>query len=77
MAQLEFVQENIVWIMAHFFAGFSLDRDQADNISNLLNDDKFCDVTFIIGKEAREFKLNRIFLAAISEVFKAMLYGGS
>ena len=41
------------------------------NITNMLNDEAFNDVTFVIGKEEKEFKAHRAFLAAISPVFKA------
>lgn len=40
-----------------------------------MRDDTFNDVTFIIGTNKIEFKTNRMLLAFISDVFKAMLYG--
>ena len=52
-------------------------NEQMNNISNILQKDKFTDVTFMIGTDQtqKEFRINRIFLAAISNVFEAMLYG--
>ena len=37
--------------------------------------EEYADVTFVVGKEEREFEINRIFLAMVSPVFKAMLFG--
>ena len=48
---------------------------QCSTISTKINDQEFSDVTFLIGEQQTEFYLNRIFLAMISPVFKAMLYG--
>ena len=45
------------------------------NITRMFNDDIFNDVTFVIGKERKEFHAHRALLAAISPVFRAMLYG--
>ena len=48
---------------------------QRQSIANTLNNETFCDVTFLIGPNQTEFRANRMLLAAISEAFKAMLYG--
>eukprot|EP01083_Nonionella_stella_P178788 632681_1 len=40
-----------------------------------LNSQSFADTTFIIGEQQSEYHINRIFLALISPVFKAMLFG--
>jgi len=48
---------------------------QRENLLNILKQKEFADVTFIIGRNKTEFPLNRIFLASVSPVFKAMLYG--
>ena len=50
-------------------------REQKLNLLNTMYDEDLCDVTFIIGKERTQFQANRVFLASISPVFKAMLYG--
>ena len=41
----------------------------------MLDSEDLSDVTFRIGEDQTEFNLHRIFLAMISPVFKAMLYG--
>ena len=48
---------------------------QQKNMGQILDNQKFTDVTFVVGKDKQEFNVNRIFLAAISPVFEAMLYG--
>lgn len=45
------------------------------NIANLMNQEALCDVTFLIGPDETRFRANKIFLASVSAVFKAMLYG--
>ena len=52
-----------------------LKETQRKNTAKLFDQQKFADVTFIIGEHQEEFKANRIFPASISDVFKAMLYG--
>eukprot|EP01083_Nonionella_stella_P098290 276367_1 len=39
------------------------------------NDQRFCDVTFVIGASKRQYPVNRMIMASLSTVFKAMLYG--
>ena len=53
----------------------SIKDEQRRSIANTMHQEALCDVTFLIGPQQIEFRANRIFLAAISEVFKAMLYG--
>ena len=48
---------------------------QSTNARKMMQNDTFCDVKFIVGKQKKQFKANRMFLANISAVFKAMLYG--
>lgn len=48
---------------------------QCNNIATVLSQDTLCDVTFVIGSSETRFRANRVFLAVISDVFKAMLYG--
>lgn len=48
---------------------------QRRNIANMMNKQHTYDVTFFIGPHKEQFQANRIFLAAISDVFQAMLYG--
>ena len=50
-------------------------KSQCMNIANTLNQNTLSDVTFIVGEEHAELKGNRFLLAAISDVFKAMLFG--
>jgi len=50
-------------------------NQQRQSIASTLDQEALCDVTFRIGPEQTEFRANRIFLAAISDVFKAMLFG--
>ena len=45
------------------------------NAVKAMRDDKFNDVTFIVGTNQTEFKANRMLLAFTSDVFKAMLFG--
>ena len=45
------------------------------NIVKTMRDDKYNDVTFIIGENQTEFRTNRLLLAFISDVFGAMLFG--
>eukprot|EP01083_Nonionella_stella_P272875 925546_1 len=40
-----------------------------------LNAQRFVDTTFIIGEKQSEYHINRVFLAMISPVFEAMLFG--
>ena len=40
-----------------------------------MNDSFASDITFVIGSDQKEFSGNRMLLAAISDVFKAMLFG--
>eukprot|EP01084_Bolivina_argentea_P159432 277665_1 len=56
------------------------DTEQAKQRATLLHalkENKYCDVTFIIGinEHKKSFQANRLFLSLISPVFKAMLYG--
>ena len=44
-------------------------------LNKALNDHEFADVTFIIGKEKKQYVLNRTELSKFSPVFKAMLFG--
>eukprot|EP01084_Bolivina_argentea_P130690 230712_1 len=53
----------------------SMQAEQRQNLINILHDKDFADVKFIIGQDKTEFNVNRLFLASISPVFKAMLYG--
>eukprot|EP01084_Bolivina_argentea_P143829 252513_1 len=48
---------------------------QAKHIQNLLDQQKFNDITFIVGKNQTQYSANRLLLASISPVFDAMLYG--
>eukprot|EP01083_Nonionella_stella_P026648 73411_1 len=50
---------------------------QCANLLNVLNRSEFTDVTFLVGNNEQKtsFKANRLFLASISPVFKAMMYG--
>eukprot|EP01083_Nonionella_stella_P106817 308608_1 len=48
---------------------------QTKALLDVLNKNKFTDVTFLIGPNQVEFKANRVFLACQSPVFEAMLYG--
>ena len=41
----------------------------------LLQKSRFCDVTFLVGEERKVFSTNSIFLASLSSVFDAMLFG--
>ena len=52
-------------------------KAQQMNIANVLGQTSLSDVTFVIrsAERQKEFKVNRVFLASISEVFKAMLFG--
>eukprot|EP01083_Nonionella_stella_P174143 602810_1 len=45
------------------------------NLYNVFNDQKFTNITFVVGNEARVFNINRVFIAAISPVFERMCYG--
>eukprot|EP01083_Nonionella_stella_P037061 101076_1 len=42
---------------------------------NVLSNQRFADVTFIIGELQTEYHINRLFLSMISPVFEAMLFG--
>eukprot|EP01084_Bolivina_argentea_P130125 229740_1 len=55
----------------------TVQANQRTNLLNVLNQSQFADVTFIVGNNEQKtsFKVNRLFLASISPVFKAMLYG--
>ena len=48
---------------------------QRQNLLNVLNEHQFHDVTFVIGPQKTEYEANRAFFAAVSPVFRAMLYG--
>eukprot|EP01083_Nonionella_stella_P276027 937675_1 len=48
---------------------------QREILLQALNDQRFGDVTFIIGSEKTHYNVNRIFLSLISPVFEAMLCG--
>ena len=50
-------------------------HDQRNTLLLALGSQEFSDITFLIGEQQTEFHLNRMFLAMISPVFKAMLYG--
>ena len=47
---------------------------QRMHIAKAIDKEVFNDVTFVIGPGKREFKMNRIFLAMISEPFEKMLF---
>eukprot|EP01084_Bolivina_argentea_P266495 452026_1 len=53
----------------------SIQSIQRKYLANTLNQHKFTDIKFIIGPNKIEFDINRIFLAMISPVFEAMLFG--
>eukprot|EP01083_Nonionella_stella_P065755 172523_1 len=53
----------------------SLKVVQQQIFADIVKNDKYRDVTFIIGEQATNFHVNRMFLSAISAVFDAMLYG--
>ena len=40
-----------------------------------MKESRFCDVTFLVGKDEKRFDANRMLLAAASDVFNAMFYG--
>eukprot|EP01083_Nonionella_stella_P062580 162724_1 len=48
---------------------------QRESLRDMLNNQKYSDVTFIVGTKRTEYHLNRVFLASISCVFEAMLFG--
>eukprot|EP01083_Nonionella_stella_P136916 416747_1 len=50
-------------------------RKQRELMLDILNRQRFTDVMFVIGEEETEYNINRIFLASISDVFEAMLFG--
>eukprot|EP01083_Nonionella_stella_P089836 250855_1 len=54
-----------------------LQKEQRQRIANLLTQNKYTDVTFVVGKDEQQksFDVNRLFLASISPVFEAMLFG--
>ena len=47
---------------------------QRMHVAKAMDKEVFNDVTFVIGPDKREFKLNRIFLAMVSEPFEKMLF---
>eukprot|EP01083_Nonionella_stella_P105228 302574_1 len=53
----------------------SLKVVQQQIFADIVKNDKYRDVTFIIGEDATKFHVNRMFLSAISPVLEAMLYG--
>eukprot|EP01083_Nonionella_stella_P305302 1064478_1 len=55
--------------------GSKLQAVQRQMFADILTNDKYSDATFIIGENQTQFNVNRVFLAAISPVFHAMLYG--
>lgn len=52
-----------------------LQDKQRESFLSALNSQDLADVTFKIGKEGNEYRVNRTLLALISPVFKAMLFG--
>eukprot|EP01084_Bolivina_argentea_P194770 334250_1 len=67
-----FSKENI---MAKKMNSVSMLQARAVNIQKLSTQNKFNDVTFIIGENKIEHNANRLLFAAISPVFEAMFYG--
>ena len=53
----------------------SFQDNQRKAVMQFLMQPQFCDVTFLVGEERKAFSTNRIFLASMSSVFNAMLYG--
>eukprot|EP01084_Bolivina_argentea_P051531 94802_1 len=53
----------------------ALQDTQQKHLLQVLKNQKLTDVTFIIGSDKKQFRVNRIFLAVISPVFEAMLCG--
>ena len=45
------------------------------NFAKLLESDKFCDVTFVVGEEKKEYPVVRAMFAIHSNVLESMLYG--
>eukprot|EP01083_Nonionella_stella_P311790 1112924_1 len=50
-------------------------QEQCQMLKEMLNEQTLADTTFIIGPEQSEYNVNRTFLACISPVFLAMLFG--
>eukprot|EP01084_Bolivina_argentea_P156221 272240_1 len=50
-------------------------QEQCKLLSKLLNEQNYFDTTFVIGSQETKFNVNRIFLASVSPVFAAMLFG--
>ncbi|KAJ6249545.1 btb/poz domain-containing protein [Anaeramoeba flamelloides] len=45
-----------------------------DVMSNMMNNQRFADVKFLIGKDQKEFYANKIFLQNCSELWKTLFY---
>eukprot|EP01084_Bolivina_argentea_P101502 181966_1 len=50
-------------------------QKQCKLLLQMLDQQKLADTTFIIGSNQEEYNVNRVFLAMISPVFEAMLFG--
>eukprot|EP01083_Nonionella_stella_P062513 162521_1 len=53
----------------------ALKTAQRQILMNALDNHELTDTTFIIGEQQTQYQVNRVFLALISDVFKAMLFG--
>ena len=50
-------------------------KELCSNLLRSRNQPEFCDVTFVVGDDQKEFLANRMLLSMVSDVFKAMFYG--